>query len=62
MGCSHSSVDSSAPTLLPPQVRVSRTPTTLLSLIVKFLLYFTSEKNKNKQKVAGVGSIYKNNT
>ena len=37
-------------TILLPQVRVSRTSSTLLSLIVKFVLYLPCEKNENKQK------------
>ena len=34
-----SSVDSSVPSILLPQVRVTSTPSTLLSLRVKFVLY-----------------------
>ena len=46
LGCRHSSVDSSAPTILPPRVRV---PSTLQS---NFVLYLCWEKDKNKQKEA----------
>ena len=55
MVCRHSSVDLSAPTIMPPQVRVPRTPYMLLSFIVKFVLYMSCEKNENKQKEAGFG-------
>ena len=34
LGCRHSSVDSSAPTILPPQVWVPSTPSTLFSFII----------------------------
>ena len=54
-GCHHSSVDSSAPTILPPWVRVPSTPYMFLSFIVKFVLYLSYEKNENKQKEAGFG-------
>ena len=37
-GCHHSSVESSAPTILPPQVQVPRTPSRLLSIKV-FVIY-----------------------
>ena len=49
-GCRHSSVDSFAPTILPPRVWVPSTPSMLLSFIVKFVLYLSCEKNKIKQK------------
>ena len=55
MGCRQSSVDLSAPTIMPPQVRVPRTPYMLLSFIVKFVLYMSCEKNENKQKEAVFG-------
>ena len=51
----YSSVDSSTPTILPPWVRIPCTPSTLLSSIVKFVLYLSCEKNENKQKEAGLG-------
>ena len=38
-GCRHSSVDSSAHSIMPPQVRLPSTPSMLLSFIVKFVLY-----------------------
>ena len=52
MGCRHSSVESSAPTILPPRVRVPSMPSTLFHL---FVLYLSCEKNENKQKEAGFG-------
>ena len=51
----HSSVGSSAPTILPARVQVPTTPSTLLSFIVKFVLHLSCKKNKNKHKVAGFG-------
>ena len=45
-GCCHSSVNLSATTILPPQARVPSTPSTLLSFIVKFVLYLSCEKNE----------------
>ena len=50
-GCHHSSVDSSAPTLMPSWVGVPSTPSTLFSFII-FVLYLSCEKNENKQKEA----------
>ena len=58
-GCCNSSVDSSAPTILPPQVRVPSMPSMLLPFIVKFVLYLSCEKNENKQKEAGLGPFLK---
>ena len=52
MGCRHSSVDSSAPTILPARVQVLSTPSTLLSFVVKFVLYLSCENNGNIQKEA----------
>ena len=57
LGCRHSSVDSSAPTILPPQVCVPSTPSTLLPFIV-FVLYLSCEKKENKQKEARRGPIF----
>ena len=56
-------MDSSAPSILPPWVWLSSTPPTLLSFIVKFVLYFSlhCEKNENKQKEAGFGTFLKRN-
>ena len=54
MGCRHSSVESSAPTILPPWVQVPSTPSMLLLFIV-IVLYLSCEKNENKQKEAGFG-------
>ena len=39
-GCRHTSVDSSAPSILPP-IRLPSPPSTLLSFIVKFVLYLS---------------------
>ena len=47
-----SSVDSSAPSILPPRVWVSSTRSLLFSFIVKFLLYLSCEKNENKHGIA----------
>ena len=55
----HSSVDSSAPTVLLPQVRVPSTPSTLVSFIVKFVLNVSCEKNENKQQEAELGQFKK---
>ena len=51
-------MDSSAPTILLPRVRVPSTPSTLFSFIV-FVLYLSCEKNENKQKGAGFGPFKK---
>ena len=48
---------SSAPTILPPQVRVPSTPSMLFSFIV-FVLYLSFEKNENKHKEAGFGPFF----
>ena len=55
----HSSVDSSALTILPPRVRVPSTPSTLF--IVKFVLYLSLcwENDENNQKEAGFGPFKK---
>ena len=50
----YSSVDPSAPTILPPQARVLSTPSMLLSFIAKFVLYLSCETNKKKQKMPGL--------
>ena len=51
-GCRHSSMDSSAPSTLPPQVQVPSTPTTLFQFIKVQIVYLSlelvCEKNKNK--------------
>ena len=57
-GCHHSSVDLSSPSILPPQVRVPSTPSTLFSIYIVQIVYLSfeleCEKNKNKQKEAGI--------
>ena len=56
LGCCHSSVDSSAPTILPPQVRVPSTPSMLFHL--QYLCYICNVKRtKIKQKQAGFGPL-----
>ena len=59
--CHHSAVDSSVPSILLPQDRLPSTPSMLLSLIVKFVLYWSlyCEKNENKQKETGFGPFKK---
>ena len=44
--CWHSSVDSSAPTILPPWVQVTSTTSTFLSFIVNFVLYLSCGDKK----------------
>ena len=56
--CCHSSVDSSAPTILPPRVRVPSTPSMLLSFIVKFVLYLSCEKNEINKKRPGLAHFF----
>ena len=51
-------MDSSAPTILPPRVRVPSTPSMLLSFIV-FGLYLSCEKGENKLKEVGFGPLFK---
>ena len=53
-GCRHSSVDLSAPAILPPRIQVPSTPSILFSFIV-FVLYLSREKNENKLKEARFG-------
>ena len=54
-GCSHSSVDSSAPSILLPQVLIPSTP----SMFFKFLFDLCRvEKTKIKEKEAGIGSFF----
>ena len=57
-GCCHSSVDSSAPTILPIRVQVPSTPSKLFPFIVNFLLYLSFKKNVNKQKAAGFCPVF----
>ena len=62
-GCSHRPVDSSAPSILPPRVRLQSTPSTLFSIYIVQIVYLSfeleCEKNKNKQKEAGIGPFFK---
>ena len=58
MRCRYSSVDTSAPTILSPWVRVPSTPSMLLSFIM-FVLYLPCENNKNKQKETWFGPFKK---
>ena len=50
-------VDSSAPTILPPQVRVPSTPGMLFFIVI--VLYWSCEENESKQKEAGFGPFKK---
>ena len=59
-GCRHSSVDSSAPTILTPWVQIPSTTSMVLSFIV-VMIDLSCEKNKNKQKEAGLGPFLKKN-
>ena len=54
-GC-HSSVVSSAPTILRPQVRIPSTPSMLYSICIEIVM---RKKNENKQKEAGIGPFFK---
>ena len=66
MGCRHSSVDLSAPSILLPRVWVPSTPSILFSIykvqIVYLSLKLECKKNKNKQKEAGIGPFFKQRT
>ena len=57
-GCRHSSVDSSAPSNLPPWVWVPSTPSMLFSIYNVQIVYLSfeleCEKKENKQKEAGL--------
>ena len=60
-GCRHSSVDSSAPTILLPRVRVQSTLSTLFShRYSQIYAIFLCVKNENKQKEAVFGPFLKN--
>ena len=52
VGCRHSSVDSSVPSILPPWVRVPSTPSMLLWIV-------SCGKYQNKQKEAAIGPFKK---
>ena len=54
--CNNSSVDSSAPSILPPRVRVPSTPSMLSSIYIWFM---SCRKFKNKEKEAGIGPFKK---
>ena len=62
-GFHHSSVDLSAPSILPPQVQVLSTPSMLVSIYIVQIVYLSfeleREKKENKQKEAGIGSFLK---
>ena len=55
-GCHQCSVESSAPTIPLPRVRVPSTPSMLFSFLV-FVLNLSCEKNENKQKRGQVWPI-----
>ena len=52
LGCHHSSVDSCAPSILPPWVQVPSTPSMLFSIYIVQIVYLSfeleCEKNENK--------------
>ena len=52
-------MDSSEPTILPPQVRVPSTQWFYHLPIVKFVPYKSFNENENKQKEAGFGPFKK---
>ena len=57
-GCCHSSVESPAPTILPPRVWVPSTPSMLLSFIVKFVRYLSCEKNEINKNRPGLADFF----
>ena len=61
-----SSLDSSAPSILPPQVRVPSTPSMLYSIYIVQILNLSfeleCEKDENKQKEAGICPFFKQKT
>ena len=62
MGCHHSSVDSSVPSILPSRVWLPSMPSMLFSFIVKFVLYLSMQcekRTKINKKEAGFGPIKK---
>ena len=63
MGCRHSSVDLSAPSILQPRFQVTSTPSILFSIyivqIVYLLFELECEMNKNKQKRLGLQHFFK---
>ena len=59
LGCHDSSVDSSAPSILTPQVRVPSTPSTLLPIYIDF--YHVEKTNINK-KWPGLAHFLKQQT
>ena len=54
--CCHSSVDSSAPSILPPRVRI---PSTQSMLFSSYIWIVTCRKDENKQKEAEIGPFKK---
>ena len=62
LGCRHSSVDLSAPSILPRWVRLPSMPSTLFSFMVKFFLYLSvqcEKRMKINKKEAGFGPFKK---
>ena len=63
MGHRHSSVDSSAPSILPPQVWVPSTPSLLFSIYIVQIVHLSfeldCENDETKQKEAGIGLFKK---
>ena len=64
-GCRNSSVDSSAPSILLPQVRVPSKPSTLFSIYIVQTVYlpieFECEKNENKHRRGRDWPFFKKN-
>ena len=58
-GGRHSYVVLSAPTILRPRVWIQSTPSMVISIRVKFVLYLSCKKNENKQKRGRVRHIKK---
>ena len=63
MGCRHSSVDSSVPSILPPRFESQAHHLCFFTIYIVQIVYLSfelgSEKNENNQKVAGIGQLKK---
>ena len=62
LGCRYSSLDSSAPSIMPPRVRVPCFLSIYIVQIVYLSFELECEKNENKQKEAGIGPFFKKGT
>ena len=58
LGCRHSSADSSAPTILLPQVRVPNTPCTLFITYCRICAKFVNKKNNLRPDLAHLKKYY----